>query len=151
TNIEYDENQNARWTTSTGLGQTIRIGTKYDQTFSKLIQLQDGNNNFTNYRLDGHGNVLEIELPSGRSIVFDYLSNGDLQKVVDEFGFATTFENYDPYGNARQITRQTGSVSVFTQNTFDQRSRLLTSQDTLEPSIANTYDALDRVVSQTVT
>jgi len=151
TNVEYDENQNARWTTSTGFGQTIKFGTKYDQTFSKLIQLQDGNNNFTNYRLDGHGNVVEIELPTGRSIVFDYLSNGDVQRIVDEFGFATTFENYDPYGNARQITRQTGSGSVVTQNTFDERSRLLTSQDTLEPSIANTYDALDRVVSQTVT
>src|SRR4029078_5835720 len=151
TNVEYDENQNARWTTSTELGTTIQIGTKYDQTFSKLIQLQDGNNNFTNYRLEGHGNVVEIELPTGRSIVFDYLSNGGVQRIVDEYGFATTFENYDPYGNARQITRQTGSGSVVTQNTFDGRSRLLTSQDTLAPSVANSYDALDRRVSQTVT
>lgn len=152
TTIEYDENQNARSTTTTGLGKTIRVATTYDPTFSKLTQLQDGNNNVTNYRLDGKGNVHKIELPNGSSIVLDYFANGDLQRMVDQYGFVTTYENYDLNGNPRRIRRQTGAGSeVVTNNTFDDRSRLRTSDDTVAPSVANTYDALDRIVQQVVT
>jgi RHS repeat-associated protein len=150
TTIEYDENQNARWTTIFGLGKTIKVGTKYDPTFSKLTQLQDGKGNLTNYRLDGKGNVREVELPTGSRIILDYFPNGDVQRVVDEYGFVTTYENYDANGNAQVVTRQTGSGSVITQNTYDARSRLLTSADTLAPSVANTYDALDRIIEQSV-
>lgn len=150
TATHYDANGNPDSQTVTGGNQTITVSTVFDPTYGKPISVTDGNGNTTTYSLDGHGNLTRVLLPNGRNIQMDYGANGDLQRMVDQYGFVTTYV-YDNYGNPASITRQTpGQPSVVDQQTFDVRSRLVTSQGTIAPSVTNTYDALDRVVSQTI-
>jgi len=150
TATHYDSNGNPDSQTVTGGNQTITVSSVFDPTFNKPISVTDGNRKTTTYSLDARGNVTRVLLPNGRDIRMDYAANGDLQRMVDQYGFATTYQ-YDVYGNAASVTRQTGQLPVVDQQTFDVRSRLLTSQGTIAPSVTNTYDALDRVISQTVT
>ena len=146
------DNGNPVETTVIGNGQTIHTTASYDPTYNKLTSFTDANEQRTTYSLDGHGNVTQIQLPTGRTVTLDYSANGDLNRAKDQFGFVTTYENFDPYGNPRTIRRQTsGSNFITTHQNFDVRSRLLSTDGDLEPTVANTYDALDRVVQQSVT
>jgi YD repeat-containing protein len=147
----YDIRGNADSQTVTGAGKSISTSATYDPKFDKPLTTVDGRGNVTTYTLDGYGNVTKIQLPTGRPLQMDYAANGDLVRMVDQYGFATTYE-YDRYGNPNLISRQAaGQATVVMQNTYDDRSRLLSSTDTISPSVQNAYDALDRVVSQTIT
>jgi RHS repeat-associated protein len=151
TATHYDGNGNPDSQTVTGGSQTITVSAVFDPKFGKPISITDGNRNTTTYSLDSRGNVTRVLQPNGREIRMDYAANGDLQRMVDQYGFVTTYQ-YDAYGNTTSTTRQTlGQLTVQEQQTFDVRSRLLTSQGTIAPSVTNTYDALDRVISQTIT
>lgn len=152
TTYSYDNNGNPIETTVTGNGQSIRTSATFDPTYNKLTSFTDANQQRTSYSLDGRGNVTQIQLPTGRTITLDYQGMGDLSQVKDQFGFVTTFENFDAFGNPRTIRRQTSSTNFVTSHqNFDTRSRLLNSDGDLEPSVANTYDGLDHLISQTVT
>lgn len=147
--ITYDANHNPMTQSVTGGGVTISTVTQFDSLFSKPVLYMDGRGYETRYTLDGRGNTIEVKLPTGRNILMDYASNGDLLKSTDQYGFVTTFDDYDPYGNAQTIKRQTtGSNLVITKNTFDVRSRLKKVEDTLGPTVINRYDALDHLVEQ---
>jgi RHS repeat-associated protein len=151
TATHYDANGNPDSQTFTGGNQTLTVRTTFDPIFSKPVRVTDANQNTTTYSLDGHGNVTRTVLPNGRDMRMDYAANGDLLRMVDQHGFATTIQ-YDTYGNPAAITRQTdGQTTVVDHQTYDDRSRLLTSDGTLAPLVENTYDGLDRVVTQTVT
>ncbi len=146
------ENGNAVETITSGGGLTTRTTATYDPVFNKMTSFTDAKQQTTSYSLDGRGNTTRIQLPTGRAITLDYKGNGDLERKTDQYGFTTNYESYDAYGNITTIRRQTSSgSSVVGRQTFDVRSRLLTSIDDLGPSVSNTYDALDRVVQQTVT
>jgi len=147
----YDENQNPTIKTISGGGETITTSTLYDKTFNKPLQIVDGNQNATNYRLDAKGNISRIDLPTGRAITINYYPNGDILDVTDEYGFVTRYTSYDAYGNPKTIQKEAGSQPIITNNTYDVRSRLKTTTDTLAPSVSYEYDAFDRVVSQTIT
>lgn len=152
TTVHRYENGNAVETITTGGGLTTRTTATYDQTFNKMTSFTDAKQQTTSYSLDGDGNTTRIQLPTGRSIILDFKGNGDLERKTDQYGFTTTYESYDAYGNVTTIRRQTsGGSSVLGHQTFDVRSRLLTSSDDLGPTVSNAYDALDRVVQQTVT
>ena len=151
TTYRYD-NGNPVETVVTGNGQTIRTSATYDLNFNKPTSFTDANQERTGYSLDQRGNVTQIQLPTGRTITLDYLGNGDLSQVTDQFGFKTIFENFDSFGNPRTIRRQTsGNAFVTSHRNFDARSRLVSSDGDLEPSVANTYDGLDHLVRQVVT
>lgn len=151
TTTHYDNRGNPDSQTVSGLGKTITASATYDPKFSKPLTTVDGNHNVTTYSLDTRGNVTRILMATGREVRMDYAANGDFLRTVDQHGFATTYL-YDPYGNPTTITRQTGGqATVVTHNSYDLRSRLLSSSGTLEPTVANTYDALDHIISQTVT
>ncbi|HVF51414.1 MAG TPA: Ig-like domain-containing protein [Pyrinomonadaceae bacterium] len=145
TSIGYDLNYPAS-TTITGRGDSTGTLTRYNAKFGKLEHFEDGNGHVTEYTLDGKGNVQLITLPTGGQIVFDYHSNGDILSIVDEHNLTTSF-TYDAYGNPTVVTRETrpGGETVVTRNTYDVRSRLKTTTDTLAPSVSNTYDALDHL------
>ncbi|HEU4932662.1 MAG TPA: Ig-like domain-containing protein [Pyrinomonadaceae bacterium] len=151
TTTQYDDRGNQVLQTVSGQGTTITTKATFDPKFAKPLSTTDGNGNPITYSLDGRGNVTRVHLPTGRDIQMDYAGNGDLSRVVDQYGFATNYQ-YDTFGNPTTITRQTsGQGIVVTNNTYDARSRLLTSSDTIAPSVQNTYDRFDRIVSQTVT
>ena len=151
TTTHYDNRGNPDNQTVSGDGKTITASATYDTTFSKPLTTVDGNHNLTTYSLDSRGNVTRVLMATGREVRMDYTANGDFQRTVDQHGFATTYL-YDNYGNPTTITRQAGgTATVVTHNTYDSRSRLVSSDGTLEPSVVNTYDALDHIINQTVT
>ena len=89
--------------------------------------------------------------PNGNLKRFDYAGNGDLLRITDERGLQTQLQ-YDAYGNATHVQQQTHTgQSIITERSFDARSRLLSMTDTLQPSIARTLDALDRLKTETIT
>ncbi len=147
TTTQYDDRGNQILQTISGQGTAITTRATFDPTYAKPLSTVDGNGNQTTYSLDNRGNVTRIHLPTGRDIQMDYAGNGDLSRMVDQYGVVTTYQ-YDGFGNPTTINRQ---GNVITNNTYDVRSRLLTSNDTVDPSIQNTYDRFDRIVSQTVT
>ncbi len=151
TTTEFDDDGNQILQTLSGQGTSITTKATFDPTYAKPLTTTDGNGNQTTYSLDGHGNITRIHLPNGSEIQMDYGTKGDLTRVVDQYGFATNYQ-YDQYGNPTTITRQTGGQgTVVTNNTYDERSRLFTSSGTVAPSVQNTYDRFDRIVTQTVT
>jgi RHS repeat-associated protein len=155
TRTSYDAFHNPRTqTVASPDGSVIETTTEYDQTFAKPNRFVDGRNYETRYTIDqSTGNVTNIKLPTSREIVLNYnAGNGDLESVVDEYGFTTTY-HYDKYGNPMLIERETarGGDVVVTKNTYDDRSRLTSTESTLGPTITYSYDALDRVVSSTAT
>lgn len=151
TTTQYDDRGNQILQTISGQGKTITTKTTFDPKFAKPLNTTDANGNQTTYSLDARGNITRVHLPTGREVQMDYAGNGDLSRVVDQYGFATNYQ-YDAFGNPTTITRQaSGQKVVVTNNTYDARSRLLTSSDTIAPSVQNTYDRFDRIVSQTVT
>jgi RHS repeat-associated protein len=149
TTIRYDNADNPYSQTMAGsTGTTIQVTTTYDKKFSKPNLVVDGSGNPTQYTIDPkNGNVTLVTLRTGRFIKLDYDSrNGDLKKTVDENGLTTTYQ-YDAYGNPSVIEKETANgATVVTTNTFDLRSRLIKTENTLGPTIINTYDALDRIV-----
>jgi RHS repeat-associated protein len=145
TTILYEQG-NPVSTTKQGGSEHTQVTTRYNAKFSKPESVKDGMGNVTTYTLDERGNVRTSNLPTGRVVLLDYYPNGDLRSVADQYGLTTTYE-YDSYGNPTLITRETGSGSpVVTRNSYDARSRLKTTEDTLGPSVSYTYDAFDRVV-----
>jgi len=129
---------------------TVSTETVYDQTFSKPLSERDANGNTTSYALDGRGNVTSVRNANGSVKRIDYAGNGDVLRITDERGLLTQFQ-YDDYGNISRTDREIVSgQSNINVSTFDIRSRQLTATDTLEPSVTRTYDALDRVKTETV-
>ena len=126
----------------TGQGVSIRTSATYELTFNKPVSITDANQQTTQITVDGRGNITRVQLPTGRAVITDYKANGDLERSVDQYGFVTTYENYDSHGNAQTIRRQTsGGNFVNTQQTFDARSRLKTTSGDLVPTVSNSYDA----------
>ena len=152
TTFEYDAKGNLRKRTSTGSdGATVTTETLYDQTFSKPVSVRDGNGNVTTFTLNGQGKVTQLREPNGNTKRFDYAGNGDLLRVTDERGLQTQLQ-YDAYGNATHVQQQTQpGQSIVTERSFDARSRMLSMTDTLQPAIVHTFDALDRMKTETVT
>ncbi|HEX7314764.1 MAG TPA: PA14 domain-containing protein [Pyrinomonadaceae bacterium] len=145
----YDDFGNPRYQSMTGRdGVEIETLPEYDIRFSKLASFVDGRGYKTSYDIDQKtGNVSKIVLPTNRVITLEYdPRNGDLKKVLDENGLATLYD-YDKYGNATFIQRETtpGGTRVVTKYKYDERSRLVESSGTLAPSVTYDYDALDRV------
>jgi RHS repeat-associated protein len=148
--FEYDAKGNLRKRTSTGSdGTTVSTEALYDQTYSKPLSNRDANGNVTSFTLDGHGKVTQVRLPNGSNKLFEYAQNGDLRRITDERGLVTQIQ-YDAYGNPAHIERETQTSKVnITDNTFDVRSRALTTTDSLQPGVTRTIDALDRVKTET--
>lgn len=151
TRYGFDLHNNPISTEITGGDKRITTVTEYDQIYNKPTKTIDANNQTTIYRLDAKGNVSRVELPTGRAITINYYPNGDVLDVTDEYGFVTRYPNYDAYGNPKTIQKEAGSQTITTNNTYDARSRLKTTNDTLASSIVFGYDALDRLISQSVT
>lgn len=150
TRIRY-ERGNPVSTTMSGAGTSVTTSTVFDPKFNKPVSQTDGNGKTTTFTLDNRGNVTRVSLPNGRSMQLAYAALGDLQNVVDEHGLNTTFA-YDDYGNPTTVAREVSRGNVVTTTkAYDARSRMTSSADTLDPSVTNTYDALDRVTRSVVT
>lgn len=152
TDITYDANNNPWVQTVSGVGETITTTTVFDQKFSKMSSYTDGNGNATSYSINQTtGNVDKITLPNGREIRFSYFANGDLRENIDQYGTVTSYRDYDDYGNPQTITKTLGSEQQIVTQTFDDRSRQISSSDNLGVNVINSYDNLDNVISKTTT
>ncbi|MGH9828665.1 MAG: hypothetical protein ACREDR_36050, partial [Blastocatellia bacterium] len=144
----YDRKGNLTSRTLRGGGQVISTTAQYDQTFCKPTLIVDANGNQTTYSINAvTGNVDSVTLPTQRTRKYQYSPQGDLTQVTDERGLVTSLGSFDSYGNPQAIIRDTGSEIVTISRTYDTRSRLLSSQDTLGPTVTTVYDALDRLAS----
>jgi RHS repeat-associated protein len=151
TEIVFDDNNNPSTQTLTGGGgETIETVTTFDNKFSKMTSFKDGNGNTTRYAINQTtGNVDEITMPNGRTVLFHYYPNGDLKDVTDQYGTKTDFANYDSYGNPQTITKNLGGgqTQIIAQ-TFDARSRQRSKSDSLGTNSTMQYDAFDRPTEQ---
>jgi RHS repeat-associated protein len=140
-------------TGGTGAGAvTLTTTAEYNQKFGKPTKVVDANKNQTSYEINSaNGNVTQITLPTGSKIQLSYNGQGDLVQRIDERGLKTAYE-YDLYGNPTRVERETETGNtVVTVNTYDARSRLLTTTDTLHPTLQNTFDAMDRIIQTLAT
>jgi RHS repeat-associated protein len=148
--IEFDNNNNPTTQILSGGAESIQTITTFDAKFSKMTKFTDGRGNATDYAINSlNGNVDKITLPNLRTVDFRYAANGDLLEVTDQYGTKTVFSNYDSYGNPQTITKQLGGnqTQVISQ-TFDDRSRQLTKNDSLGTNVTIEYDGLDRPTKQ---
>lgn len=152
TTYAYDSKGNLASRTMSGGNVTLTTTAEFSQKFSKPTKTVDARGNVTTYSINGStGNVTQITLPTGLKIQLSYDGRGDLVQSIDERNLKTTYE-YDAYGNPTRVVRETEpGKTVTTVNTYDVRSRLTSTTDSLRPGIQNTYDALDRIVQVVVT
>ena len=150
TTVVFDANQNPQTQTVTGGNETIATTTLFDAKFSKMQSFTDGNGNRTTYSINQtNGNVDDVTLPNGRTVIFHYLTKGELKDVTDQFGTLTEFSDYDAYGNPQTITKHPGGENQVITQTFDIRSRMRSASDNLGIAQTVEYDALDRPVKRT--
>ncbi|MFN0125037.1 MAG: Ig-like domain-containing protein, partial [Blastocatellia bacterium] len=125
---------------------TTQTTTTWDTNFSKPILATDANGKATTYSLDARGNITLTTLPTGKSMVMEYLPNGDLLATTSERGLRTTYGDYDLAGAPRRINREIapGSFETVTLS-YDARGRVTSSQSDIGAHGAWIWDALDRV------
>ena len=148
--IGYDLENNPISQTISGQGKSISTVTVFDKKFTKMTSFTDGNYNTTTYDVnETNGNIDQINLPTGRKIIFHYYPNGDLKDTTDQYGTLTRFSNYNEYGNPQTIVKDLGGgeIQEITQ-TFDARSRQRSSRDSLGVEVTIDYDNLDRPTRQ---
>jgi RHS repeat-associated protein len=146
TKTTYERGNPTSVTVTGGGGASATTATRYDATFNKPVSVTDTNGNTTTYSLDQRGNVTQVTLPTGGVIRNTFFPNGDVQSMTDQYGSTTTYA-YDQWGN-RTRTERGGVIS---SRTFDVRGRQTSSSGTLEPTVQNTYDALDHRIKAVTT
>lgn len=150
TDYGYDARGNLTSQKMSGGTTVVATSAVYDPKFGRPVSETDANGRTTRYTLDAAGNVTSIALPTGKTVSMTYAGNGDLVERTDERGLATR-TSYDEYGNPASVTRAVApGLSVTFTGTYDVRSRPRTSADSVRVNTATTYDALDRVVEETV-
>ncbi len=130
----------------------------FDPTFGRLTRSQDAEGHVTDYIIDpATGNVQSMTTYPGGGVAPLVIRNtyaterglrGLLTTVIDPRDKATTYTQFDAWGNATRVIDAEGNV---TTHLFDERSRLRESHDTAGRHRSFAYDELDRVTSITDT
>ncbi|MBL9127324.1 MAG: RHS repeat protein, partial [Verrucomicrobiales bacterium] len=116
----------------------------YDPVFNQRTNVVDAEGSVTFHEIDPrNGNLLRTVDAEGNVTRFLYRPDGDLHQRIDPRGFATTFVEYDPYGNTRRIRDPLGNETI---TTYDERGRPIETTDAFGHHTRALYDSLDRVV-----
>lgn len=125
---------------------------EYDAA-GRLDAIEDAVGNRQELTLDAAGNAIQEDVKDAsaavrRTLGRDFDTTGRLKTVADAFSNPTDF-SYDANGNLLTVT---DANSVLTQNTYDNRDRLVkTIQDVggIAAQVQLQYDTLDRVTKVT--
>ncbi|MGH8389020.1 MAG: RHS repeat-associated core domain-containing protein [Pseudomonas sp.] len=133
-------------------------------TASRNTRVTGASGQATQLRYDAVGNLLETENPAGTvskstydgagrptkqiddlgginaEMRYEYAANGQVERVVDPKGLATTYA-YDGFG---QLTTQTSADTGVTQFTYDRLGNTLTKTDARGVTAQYEYDAVGR-------
>ncbi len=159
TDFEYDGNGNLTKETVHAGGTMGDVVTEFtyhalfNKMTSKTVHNRDAAGNEvveeTQFDIDDtNGNLERVTDAEGNVTEYDYYDNGDLRAVRGPRSGQSTSFTYDDFGNPFETTDGEGNQ---TRTVYDERSRLLTSDDTLGRSLSQDYDELDRVVAVTRT
>lgn len=103
----------------------------------------------TKYEYDGNGNLTKIIRDFGgpleNTTAYIYDSSGNQTSVTNPLGNTTNYE-YDANGNLTRITDPLGNVTTYT---YDSLGNRLTETDALGNTTTYTYDLMNRLVSVT--
>lgn len=136
-------------------------------TASRMTRVTGASGQATQLRYDAVGNLLETENPAGTvskstydgvgrptrqiddlgginaEMRYEYAANGQVERVVDPKGLATTYA-YDGFG---QLATQTSPDTGTTQFTYDRLGNPLTRTDARGVAAQYEYDAVGRTVA----
>ncbi|WP_144551291.1 DNRLRE domain-containing protein [Peribacillus simplex] len=116
---------------------SIRTKYAYDSQGNYVLNETDPNGNTVWKSYDSIGNVTG-ETVGADTRKYEYNSNDNLTKVIDENGITTTYE-YDKAGNHTTTTNAKGNK---TTSTYNERNDITTLIDALGRSIFYTYDLI---------
>ena len=121
-------------------------------------QVTDAKGNFTTYKYDSNGNVIEIDQPSvpkpgapsaQPTSLYTYTSIGMVQTATDPEGRVTRYDYFA--GNADQVQKMTvdyGRLNYVTQYTYDNYGNVCTVTDPNNNVTVTVHDALGRVTEE---
>ena len=122
---------------------------------TRLEELTKGvTESVTNYAYDNRGYLTKVSSEEGTLVTYISRADGLLEQVTDGVGNVTKYQ----YDQKKQVTGLTitaedGSVLYSEKNTYDKNGSLLTQSISGTgydaESLAYTYDALDRLLSET--
>nr|MCR5235239.1 cellulose binding domain-containing protein [Lachnospiraceae bacterium] len=140
-----------------------KIKTEYDAR-GRIASQTDALGNKTKYEYDGNGNLIRLTDEDRNVTSYTYDEGGSLTSVTDAAGRVTVY-SYDAAGQLTGITRPDGESL---NNSYDSTGRLISSKDyagnvisykyqdglltekeTGDGKTAFSYDALNRLISQT--
>jgi len=121
----------------------------YDQTYNIPLHTVDVMGNVMDTSIDTDtGAILSntYYADDGTPVVttYTYYDNGELHSETDANGNVTTYTDYDVYGN---WTRKVDAVGIEWIMTYDERSRLIDSSDSMGHRKQIFYDDLDNIIS----
>lgn len=150
-------------------GVLRRVLDRLFDTASRMTRVTGASGQATQLRYDAVGNLLETENPVGTiskstydgvgrptkqiddlgginaEIRYEYAANGQVERVVDPKGLATTYA-YDGFG---QLVTQTSPDTGITTFTYDSAGNVLTRTDARGVTANYSYDALGRTTAVT--
>jgi RHS repeat-associated protein len=150
-------------------GVPRRVLDRLFDTASRMTRVTGASGQATQLRYDAVGNLLETENPVGTiskstydgvgrptrqiddlgginaEMRYEYAANGQVERVVDPKGLATTYA-YDGFG---QLVTQTSPDTGITTFTYDSAGNVLTRTDARGVTANYSYDALGRTTAVT--
>jgi len=148
-------------------GVLRRVLDRLFDTASRMTRVTGASGQATQLRYDAVGNLLETENPVGTTskstydgvgrptrqiddlgginaeMRYEYAANGQVERVVDPKGLATTYA-YDGFG---QLVTQTSPDTGITQFTYDRLGNTLTRTDARGVTAQYEYDAIGRTTA----
>lgn len=148
-------------------GVLRRVLDRLFDTASRMTRVTGASGQATQLRYDAVGNLLETENPVGTiskstydgvgrptrqiddvgginaEMRYEYAANGQVERVVDSKGLATTYA-YDGFG---QLVTQTSPDTGITQFTYDRLGNTLTRTDARGVTAQYEYDAIGRTTA----
>ncbi|MET4571294.1 RHS repeat-associated protein [Stenotrophomonas rhizophila] len=148
-------------------GVLRRVLDRLFDTASRMTRVTGASGQATQLRYDAVGNMLETENPVGTiskstydgvgrptrqiddlgginaEMRYEYAANGQVERVVDPKGLATTYA-YDGFG---QLVTQTSPDTGITQFTYDRLGNTLTRTDARGVTAQYEYDAIGRTAA----
>ncbi len=148
-------------------GALRRVLDRLFDTASRMTRVTGASGQATQLRYDAVGNMLETENPVGTiskstydgvgrptrqiddlgginaEMRYEYAANGQVERVVDPKGLATTYA-YDGFG---QLVTQTSPDTGITQFTYDRLGNTLTRTDARGVTAQYEYDAIGRTAA----
>lgn len=132
--------ENRIWNTYDGQPDSIHEGTTAQPNAIARV-LDDGTTQVTRFKHDAFGNVTNSIDPAGRSMTFDYATNGvDLLDVRQTTGTNNDLVAQYSYNTQHLPVAIQDAAGQLTTNTYNARGQLLTTTDPKGETTTLTYD-----------